>query len=116
MFFCCTALTLATKAAAAYALGFGGDAYTQAALFITIQYLASGMMVSRKPYHSPLLKWLIFSVVEAPPNLFLRVMIDLGVMMPVIFVMMSFCTTSMSYVPFFDDLMTLWLHLCLWRW
>jgi hypothetical protein len=41
---------------------------------------------------------------ECPAQLvFLRVSIDLGVMMPVIFVMVSFWTTSMSYAPFFDD-------------
>jgi hypothetical protein len=46
MFSCCAVLMLAAKAAAAYAPGFGGDAYTQAALFITIQYLGSGMTVA----------------------------------------------------------------------
>ncbi len=90
MFFCCVVLTLAAKAAAMYAPGFVGDAYTQAALFITIQYLGSGMMWARKPYLSPLSKWLVFSIVKAPPNLFSRVLMDLGVMMSVILVMTSF--------------------------
>ncbi len=44
-----------------------------------------------------------FRIVNAPPSLFLRVSIDSGVMMPVIFVMVSFWVTSMSYAPFFDD-------------
>ncbi len=34
---------------------------------------------------------------------FSRVPIDSSVMMPVIFVMVSFWATSMSYAPFFDD-------------
>jgi hypothetical protein len=56
-----------------------------------------------KPYPSPLSKWLVFSIVKAPPFLFSRVLMDLGVMMPLIFIMTSFCMTSMSYAPLFDN-------------
>jgi hypothetical protein len=42
-------------------------------------------------------------MVNAPPSFFLRVSMDLGVMIPVIFVMASFWVTSISYAPFFDD-------------
>jgi hypothetical protein len=45
-----------------------------------------------------------FMMVNAPPSLLLRVSMDLGVMMPVIFVMVSFWATSISYAPFLDDL------------
>ncbi len=41
---------------------------------------------------------------ECPPSLFLRVSMDSGVMMPVIFVMASFWAMSILYAPFLDDL------------
>ncbi len=43
-------------------------------------------------------------MVNAPPSLFLRVSMDSSVMMPVIIVMASFWATSISYTPFFDNL------------
>ncbi len=42
-------------------------------------------------------------MVNAPPSLFLRVSIDLGLMIPVIFVVASFWVTSILYAPCFDD-------------
>jgi hypothetical protein len=61
------------------------------------------MMHARYPYHCPLTKWVDFRMVNAPPSLFLRVSIDLGVMIPVIFIMASFWVTSILYAPFLDD-------------
>ncbi len=43
-------------------------------------------------------------MVNAPPSSFSRVSMDLGVMMPVIFVMASFWATSILYAPFLDNL------------
>ncbi len=59
--------------------------------------------MARKPYHCPSLRWVDFRIVNAPPSLFSRVLIDSGVMMPIIIMMMSFWATSMSYAPFFDN-------------
>ncbi len=42
-------------------------------------------------------------MVNAPPGLFLRVFMDLGVMIPMIFGMASFWSTSVLYSPFLDD-------------
>jgi hypothetical protein len=53
-------------------------------------YFSSGMMHARYPYHFPLVKWVDFSMVKAPPSSFLRVAMELGVIIPVIFVMASF--------------------------
>ena len=61
------------------------------------------MMLASYPYCSPLEKWVDFSRVKAPPSSFLRVLMDLGVMIPVIFVMASFWATSILYAPFLDD-------------
>jgi hypothetical protein len=43
-------------------------------------------------------------MVNAPPSLFSRVSMDLGVMMPMIFVMASLWATSILYTPFLDNL------------
>ncbi len=42
-------------------------------------------------------------MVKAPPSLFSRVSRDLGVMVPVIFVMVSFWATRILYAPLFDN-------------
>ena len=42
-------------------------------------------------------------MVNAPPSLFSRVLMDLGVMIPVIFVMVSFWATSILYALFLDN-------------
>ncbi len=42
-------------------------------------------------------------MVNAPPSLFLRVLMDLGVMIHAIFVMVSFWATSILYAPFFNN-------------
>ncbi len=42
-------------------------------------------------------------MVNAPPSLFLRVSKDFVVMIPVIFVMVSFVVTSNLYAPFLDN-------------
>jgi hypothetical protein len=42
-------------------------------------------------------------MVNAPPSSFLRVSMDSGVMMPMIFVMASFWATSILHAPFLDD-------------
>ncbi len=68
-----------------------------------VLFMSTAPTMGRKPYRCPSLKWVDFSMVNAPPSSFLRVSIDSGVMMPVIFVMVSFWATSMSYAPFFDD-------------
>ncbi len=68
-----------------------------------MRYFALGITVARKSYHCPSLKWVDFRIVNAPPSLFSKLSIDSGVMMPVIFVMVSFWATSMSYAPFFDN-------------
>jgi hypothetical protein len=61
-----------------------------------MRYFSSGMMHARYPYHSPLAKWVDFSMVS-------RVLMDLGVMILVIFDMASFWATSISYTPFLDS-------------
>ena len=43
-------------------------------------------------------------MVNAPPSLFLRVSMDLGVMILVIFVMVTFGAMSILYAPFLDNL------------
>jgi hypothetical protein len=68
-----------------------------------IQYFSSGMTHARYLYCCPLAKWVDFSMVEAPPSYFSRVLMDLGVIIPVIFVMASFGATSILYAPFLDD-------------
>jgi hypothetical protein len=40
---------------------------------------------------------------EAPPSSFSRVSMDLGVMIPAIFVMAFFWAMSILYAPFLDD-------------
>jgi hypothetical protein len=57
----------------------------------------------RYPYCSPSAKWVDFSMVKAPPSSFLRVLMDLGVMIPEIFVMALFWATSILYAPFLDN-------------
>jgi hypothetical protein len=42
-------------------------------------------------------------MVNAPPSSYSRVSMDLGVMIPVIFVMASFWATSISYAPYLDN-------------
>jgi hypothetical protein len=42
-------------------------------------------------------------MVNAPPSLFSRLSIDSGMIMPVIFMMLSFWATSMLYAPFLDN-------------
>ncbi len=46
-------------------------------------------------------------MVNAPPSLLSRVSMDLGVMMPVIFVMASFWATSILYALFLDNLVNI---------
>ncbi len=41
--------------------------------------------------------------VKAPPSSFSSVSMDLGDIIPVIFVMVSFLVTSILYAPFLDD-------------
>jgi hypothetical protein len=66
-------------------------------------YFSSGMTHARYPYRSPLANWVDFSMVKAPPSSFSRVSMDLGVKIPVIFVMASFLATSIFYTQFLDD-------------
>ncbi len=96
-------LTPAAIAAAAYAPGLTGAAYTHVGSAMTMRYFSSGMMHARYPYRSPLAKWVDFSIVKAPPSSFLRVLMDSGLMIPVIFVMASFWAMSILYAPFLDD-------------
>ncbi len=42
-------------------------------------------------------------MVKAPPSLFLKVSMDSGVIIPVIFVMASFWATSILYALFLDN-------------
>ncbi len=51
-----------------------------------------------------LVKWVDFRMVNTPPNLILRVLMDLGVITPVIFVIVSFWAMSISYDLFFDNI------------
>jgi hypothetical protein len=55
------------------------------------------------PICSPSAKLVDFSMVKAPLSSFSRVSMDLGVMIPVIFDMVSFWATSILYAPFLDD-------------
>jgi hypothetical protein len=99
----CAALTPAARAAAAYAPGLTRAAYTHVRSVMTMRYFSSGTTHARYPYCSPLAKWVDFSMVKAPLSSFSRVLMDSGVMIPVIFVMASFWATSISYTPFLDD-------------
>ncbi len=54
-------------------------------------------------------------MVNAPPSSISRVSMDLGVMMPVIFMMASFWETSIFYAPFLDNLVDIVLTLLLER-
>ncbi len=47
---------------------------------------------------------MLLRIVNAPLSSFLSSSIDTGVMVPVIFVMASFCDASISYAPLWDDL------------
>jgi hypothetical protein len=68
-----------------------------------MRYFSSCMAHARYPYNCPSAKWVDFRMVNAPPSLFLRVSMDSGVMIPVIFVMVSYGATSILYFPFLDD-------------
>jgi hypothetical protein len=70
---------------------------------MTMRYFSSGMTHARYPYNCPLAKWVDFSMVKAPTSSFSRVLMDWGVIIPVIFVMASFWATSILYAPFLDD-------------
>jgi hypothetical protein len=96
-------LAPAARAAAAYEPGLTGAAYTHVGSAMRMRYFSSGMMHASYLHCSPLAKWVDFSVVKAPPSLFLRVSMDSGVMIPVIFVMASFGAMSISYALFLDD-------------
>jgi hypothetical protein len=96
-------LTPAAKAEAMYVPGLIGAAYTHVGSAMTMRYFFSGMTHARCPYCSPFSKWVDFSMVKASPSLFSRVSMDLGVMIPVIYVMASFGATSILYTPFLDD-------------
>ncbi len=101
-------LTPTARAAAAYVLGLTGATYTQVGSAMMMRYFSSGMTHARYLYCSPSAKRVDFSMFKAQPSSFLRVSIDLGVIIPVIFVMASFWATSTSYVPFldyFDDIL-----------
>jgi hypothetical protein len=57
---------------------------------------------------APWQKRVVFRMVNVPPSSFSRVSMDLGVMIPVIFVMASFWAMSISYALFladFDDIL-----------
>jgi hypothetical protein len=66
-------------------------------------YFSSVMMHARYLYCSPSAKWVDFNMVKAPLSSFSRVLMDSGVIIPVIFVMASFWATSILYAPFLDD-------------
>ncbi len=66
-------------------------------------FLSSGMMHARYPYRSLSAKWVDLSMAKAPPSSFSRVLIDSGVIIPMIFVMASFWAMSISYAPFLDN-------------
>jgi hypothetical protein len=61
------------------------------------------MTHARYPHCCPLVKWVDFSMVKALPSSFSRVLMDSGVIIPVIFVMASFWVTSILYAPFLDN-------------
>jgi hypothetical protein len=96
-------LTPGARAAAAYAPGLAGAVYTQTGSAMMMRYFSLGMTHARHPYHCPLAKWVAFRMVNAPLSSFLRVSMNLGVMIPVIFVMTSFWVTSILYAPFLDN-------------
>jgi hypothetical protein len=96
-------LTPDARAAAAYAHGLNGAAFTHVGYVMAMRYFSSGMMHARYLYHSPLVKWVHFSMVKAPLNSFPRVLMDLGVIIPMIFVMASFWAMSILYTPFLDN-------------
>ncbi len=93
----------AARAAAVYAPGLTGAAYTYVGSVMMMRYFSSGTTYVRYPYCPPSAKWLDFSMVKAPSSSFLRVLMDLGVMIPVTFVMASFWAMSILNPPFFDD-------------
>jgi hypothetical protein len=94
-------LTPAARAAAAYAPGLTGAAYNQTGSAMTMRYFSSGMTHARYPYCSPYAKWVDFRMLNAPS--FSRVSMDLGVIIPMIFVKASFWVTRIFYAPFLDD-------------
>jgi hypothetical protein len=96
-------LTPTSRAAAAYAPGLAGPAYTHVESTMTMRYFSSGMTHVRYLYCSPLAKWVDFSMVKAPPSSFSRLSMDSGVIIPVIFGMVSFGVTRISYPPFLDN-------------
>jgi hypothetical protein len=67
-----------------------------------MQYFSLDMM-QRYPYRCPLEKWVNFRMVNALPSLFSRGSMDLGVMIPLIYVMASFRAKSILYAPFLDN-------------
>ncbi len=99
----CAVLTPPVRAAAAYALGLTNATYTHVGSPMMMRYFSSGVTHARYPYRSPLAKWVDFSTLKAPPSSFSRMSIDLGVIIPVIFVMASFWVTSISYALFLDN-------------
>ncbi len=64
--------------------------YIQTESTMTMWYFTLGMMHARYPYNCPLADWVDFSMVNTPPSLFLRVLMDLGAVIPVIFDIASF--------------------------
>jgi hypothetical protein len=81
---------------------------------MTMRYFSLGMMQGRYPSLCPLAKWVDFMMVKAPLSSFLRVSIDSGVIIPLIFTMASFWATNILYPPFLAILMTS-LLLRFWR-
>jgi hypothetical protein len=105
---CWAVLTPVARAAAEYVPGLTGAAYTQTGSAMRMRYFSLGMTHARYPYHCPSAKWVDFRMVNAPPSSFLRVSMDPGVMIPMIFVMASFWATGISNAPFladFDDIL-----------
>jgi hypothetical protein len=100
---CWAALTPAARAAAAYAPGLAGAVYTQTGSSMTMWYFSLGVTHARYLYHCPSAKWVDFRMVNAPLSLFSRVLMDLGVMIPMIFVMASFWAMSILYTLFLDN-------------
>ncbi len=80
-----------------------GAAYTHVGSTMMMQYFSSGMMHARYLYRSPSAKWVDFCMVKASASSFSRVSMDLGVIIPVIFVIASFWAMSISYAPFLDN-------------
>jgi hypothetical protein len=77
--------------------------YTHVGSAMTMRYFSSSMMHARYPYQSPLAKWVDFNMVKAPLSSFSRVLMDSGVIIPMIFIMASFWVTSILYAPFLDN-------------